>query len=114
MITRNSNIAKDLWKTIHDITGANKSDKSIKDIKYNGKLLTNEEGNADDFNVYFTNIEEELGSKISKPNTPTPRRVPFVKSFFLEPATGREIVNIINARKPNKSPDMDGIRAEIK
>ena len=99
--------SKNTWNIINGILGRNKN-KYPDFIKDNGKILENNEEIAEAFNAHFSNIVRNLNN--AEPSTPFTQYlpVPTPYSFFLQPTSQHEIVNVISSLKKT-SPGYDDI-----
>lgn len=112
-IEKNKNNSQKLWKTIKNITNTNNRPTIIKQLQSkNGNDVYSSEEISNTFNDFFSNVGQELAQNIGKPPVSTPPRVINPCSFFLKPTDENEISKIILNLKNNKTPGIDGIKAE--
>lgn len=66
---------------------------------------------SNEFNRYYGNVGRNLANKITKPST-LPLRHINQNTMFMEPTNKHEVEAIIKTIKNNKTPGLDGLRAE--
>ena len=106
---------KQSWKILKEIIGHNITKANKSEFEINGRIITNDEEIANEFNNFFINIPLTLVSQLPQ-NTPDPITLMHAKrtypSLFLAPTDPYEIQNIINNLKSG-SPGYDKITLQI-
>ena len=108
---------KQTWQNINLVLNQTKGKKDFpSNFVYNNKLLTNETEISNGFNDYFVDIGKTLANNIkSFPGDATGllphRNLPH--SFFFEPVTQCEMINIIKSLKPKTSCGYDQISPKL-
>jgi hypothetical protein len=95
------NDMKKSWALIKKLIGRNTKHKTIKNIIVDGEVIENERLVAEHFNNFFVDVAKGLDSQIPQaqvsPYDSVNVNVPY--SFFIEPVTPCEIINIITKLK---------------
>lgn len=118
LIDANKSDPKRLWKSIKIICGDNVSPQNksnITKIKIQGDIKTDNLDIANGFNEHYANIGNNLAKSILNrhKNSAPEKNLPIIdQTIFLNPVSGREIIEEILKLKNNKSPGIDGITAE--
>jgi hypothetical protein len=116
-IELSSNRVKTTWKIIKNITGKTKSPDIDMEIDSDAGRLTNINDIAKAFNIYFTNIAEDLTNNI----TDVGKALQLLKKFYPEstsamkiiPVTEIEVIDIIKSLKNKNSSGYDRISNNI-
>ena len=99
--------SSDIWKGIKSIVRINStSRKDITLLDFNGKNVTDPKLISNIFNNFFVNIGPNLDRKISKSKIDFRvylKNIKLNKTFFLNPTTSQEILDIINSLDNKKS-----------
>lgn len=113
-IEKNRNSTKQLWTTVNNICSDNKNKNTdINKIKLeNGQITTEKIKIANRFNNYFSNIGENLATKIKIPKKSPRDKFSIKNSIYLKDATEKEIGEYIKELKLGKSPGYDLITSE--
>ena len=105
---------KKIWKTINNIISLkrNKSNILIKQLNDDNKIIENPVDISNTFNNFFTNIGTNLSDKISPPQnsckiSPISHIKTCKNTFFLQPITSSEIIDIIHNLNHKKSTKSD-------
>lgn len=113
-INKNNNTTKQLWKTVNDICNKKTSIKNINNIRSEyGVVLENKKDIANSFVKYYTQLGEKYANLINNPENYKEITPSLQNSMQLYPTDTEEIKRIITSLKPNKSPGIDNIRAEV-
>jgi hypothetical protein len=116
-IELSSNRVKTTWKIIKDITGKTQSSNINMEIDSDAGTLTNINDIAKAFNIYFTNIAEDLTNKfidVCKALHSLKKSYPESTSEMkIIPVTETEVIDIIKSLKNKNSSGYDGISNNI-
>ena len=99
------NNSKKTWDGIRSIISLKiNSHKQIRSININSKTESNPKIMAETFNNFFVTIASDIDNKIIHTNTNYKCYLQgsVVNSFFLKPATEKEVISVINEMKTNK------------
>ena len=114
MLQENKKNSKKLWSILKEVINKKKTLNTPKQFIINDKLEHNQGIIANKFNMYFTNIGNELAEKIPaselNPISFIKSRIP--DSIYLSEVDSNEVIKIILALK-NASSGHDGIHANI-
>ena len=106
------NNSKKTWDGIRSIISLKtNSHKQIRSININNKTESNPKIMAETFNNFFVTIASDIDSKIIRTNTSYKDYLQdsVFNSFFLKPATKKEVISVINEMKTNKSTGPNSI-----
>ena len=67
-LENNTGNRKNMWSTINDVLGRNRSGKKSMQFVIDGEIFTDERIIGKSFNEYFSNIGERLANKIPRNN----------------------------------------------
>lgn len=103
------------WKVINEVVGKKKKKPGIDKIEVNGSLIEKEDLIANEFNTYFTKIAENIKKDI--PNSdlnfkdflPPPQQ----RTFFLNPTTRPEVIEIVRNLKSKFSTDINDVNVPL-
>ena len=110
------NNSKKTWNGIRSIISLKtNSHKQIRFININNKTESNPKTMAETFNNFFVIIASDIDSKIIHTNTIYKDyfQDSVLNSFFLKPATDKEVISVINEMKTNKSTSPKSIPTHI-
>ena len=113
---KHKNNSKKIWDGIRSIISLKtNSHKQIRSININNKTETNPKIMVETFNNFFVTIASDIDSKIICTNTSYKDYLQdsVFNSFFLKPATKKEVISVINEMKTNKSTGANGITTHI-
>lgn len=111
-IDRHKSTSKGLWACVNDICGKHKPETKIDKLKIENETITEPQKIADEFNNFYSDLGERLANKINEPKYFKENIPNLEKSMYLTPINYHEIIAAIKSLKGNKTPGMDGIRAE--
>ena len=109
------------WKIINtmlqDVTGSNSTSNNFKIINNQTEPLTDSFTTANYFNDFFSNIGPNLAQKFPDDNNPfsvyNTMPNPNPKSFFIEPCTSSEIINIAHTLNNCKGKGLDDVSVKV-
>ena len=110
------NNSKKTWDGIRSIISLKtNSHKQIRSININNKTESNSKIMAETFNNFFVTIASDIDSKILHTNTSYKDYLQgsVLNSFFLKPASEKEVISVINEMKTNKSTGPNSIPTQI-
>ena len=106
--------SRKLWSVLRDVINKKKSSPVPTQFMINGKKESDKGAIANKFNLYFTNIGNDLAKKIPltalDPLSYINRTIP--ESIFLAEVNSKEVENIIQSMK-NASAGHDGIHSKV-
>ena len=91
------------------------SHKQIRSININNKTESNSKIMAEIFNIFFVTTARDIGSKIIHTNTSYKDYLQryVLNSFFLKPASTKEVISVINEMRTNKSAGPNSVPTQI-
>ena len=110
------NNSKKTWDGIRSIISLKtNSHKQIRSININNKTESNSKIMTETFNNFFVTIASGIDSKIIHTNTSYKDYLQgsVLNSFFLKPASEKEVISVINEMKTNKSTGPNSIPTQI-
>lgn len=115
-ITQAGNDYKKIWKIINDITGSTKKTKQIENISIkseNNDNINNNKEKAEEFNIFFTNLGENMANKIHKvvPAVNFLKNDKVENNIFFKPVTKNEVTILISKLKNSSAPGPDKLTA---
>ena len=113
--SQNSANAKKIWTGINEILKNQKSDCSGIFINHNGSIITDSKAVANAFNIFFSNVAEELLTKIENPTNKYQDYLknPNEHSFFLNEVDEGEVCKILSQLDITKAGDIYGINNKL-
>lgn len=106
-ITNSKNIMKDTWGIVNGDLGRIRGTHHNISLQINGKLETDPLEVSNQFNRFFKNVPESLGSKYKLNYTFKGTRV--LNTLFLHPTSEKEILIIVSDMKNSNSSGWDGL-----
>ena len=112
LIKHQSNLKKTWLLLRKAINNKSKKDNSIQNIIINGSLISDSLSMAEHFNVFFSNVANDIVSKIHPVNTPllnTEHIVDRPLNFVNDPVTSGEILEAMDLINEKSTQDFNGI-----
>ena len=112
LIKHQSNLKKTWLLLRKAINNKSKKDNSIQNIIINGSLISDPFSMAEHFNVFFSNVANDIVSKIHPVNTPllnTEHIVDSPHNFSNDPVTSGEILEAMDLINKKSTQDFNGI-----
>lgn len=113
--TRYSKDLKNTWITIKSILKTKQHDSLIKCVNSNGSKITDNAHMAELFNNYFTNIADEVVTKIPSPSKPATFYLdpPSLTSFAIYPTSAEEVLALSTTLKTTQSTGPDDLNPSV-
>ena len=113
--TRYSKDLKNTWITIKSIFKTKQHDSLIKCVNSNGSKITDNAHMAELFNNYFTNIADEVVTKIPSPSKPATFYLdpPSLTSFAIYPTSAEEVLALSTTLKTTQSTGPDDLNPSV-
>ena len=116
----NRNNPKATWNTIKALTGSGKTNKGISKLQLDGKVVENATEIAEQFNLYFSSIADNLRSGLGNTPSDFSKLVNFVESckdpdvvFSIPDITNAQVLQFIKGISPHKVAGIDKISARF-
>lgn len=110
----NSDNNKTLWETVKELTSSRKSQRNIRHINQDGKIIDSNKLMAEIFNNHYATIGEKLANKIKNNTTEfSVMHHSHPKSMFITPIGVGEVEDVIKQLKNNKAPGADCVTGEV-
>lgn len=101
------------YKLMTEATNENITKSTIKQIKANGTIITNNREVANFCNDFFVNVGKKMAQNVKNPCTPHISKKNIASSMYLTPVNENEIVICINSLKNNCSSGPDKISSKV-